>query len=73
MMCETQRMTEQPNTGRTPEKVRQSRSTALIVLGVLMFVMLAMASATNSEGMGPGALILGLLGVGLLVAGLVTR
>jgi hypothetical protein len=65
-------MTERPNT-RTVEKTRQSRSAALIVLGVLMFVMLAMASVTNTEGMGAGAIVLGLLGVALVVAGLVVR
>lgn len=70
-------MTEKPTARRSTEpsdKARQSRSSAMIVLGLLMFVFVGLMSAMNPGGGNIVApLILGILGVGLIVGGLVIR
>lgn len=53
-----------------PRKKQVSNATALIVLGlVLFFLGGALASSTGK----PGGLLFGVLGVGLIVAGIVIR
>jgi hypothetical protein len=54
-------------------KKAPSNGTALIVLGAALFVMAFMILSTNPEGGAVGAVLFGVLGVGLIVAGIVIR
>ena len=54
-------------------KKRASNSSALIALGGALFLMGALILNTNPDNGGPGAIMFALLGVGLIVAGIVTR
>ena len=56
----------------TPKDVRQNRSNAMIVLGVVLFVFVGMIFTTNPEAGAP-AILFGVLGAGLIVGGLVIR
>lgn len=48
------------------------RSTAVITLGVLLFLAGGALTANNPDA-GPGGILFALLGVGLIVAGIVIR
>jgi hypothetical protein len=64
------RFIERGEPARTPAEARQRRSTAMLVFGG---VALVWALLLGIAGGSPVAVLLGLLGVGLLVGGLVIR
>jgi hypothetical protein len=72
-MCEAVTMSEEAETtanSQTAAEARQRRSKTMITLGA---VALIWGFVTTAMGGNPGALVLCLLGVGLLVGGLVIR
>lgn len=60
----------QPET--EPAKKQPRNSTLLVLLGVILFFTGGALASNNPEG-GLGGLLFGILGVGLIVAGIVTR
>ena len=71
-------MSERPqiDPGETPtssEAVKKNRSNAMVVLGLLMFVVAGMVRTTNPDGGVTGVLLFGIFGVALIVGGLVIR
>lgn len=66
-------MDDEPALAQAKEDVqRRRRNTWLIVFGVLLFFA-GGTMAANNPGGGFGGLLFGILGVGLVVAGIVTR
>jgi hypothetical protein len=56
----------------TPEAAKRNRSNAMLTLGALL-LLIAMLLGAYGTGDGPGVLIYGLMGGGLIVAALVIR
>lgn len=63
------RFIERQEPARTPEEARQRRAATMLGIGVLALVVGLIGAASGSTV----ALLIGILGVGLLVGGLVIR
>jgi hypothetical protein len=66
-------MRNQWGTNQTPEQAKKSRSTAMVVLGLLMFVWLGLLQTASGGAPLVAVVVLGVLGAGLIVGGLVIR
>ena len=55
------------------EVAQRSRSNWMITIGLALFFFAGYGASTSPEGAAVGAILFGLLGVGLIVGGLVIR
>ena len=67
------RFMERVQKAAAPADARQSRSNAMVVLGLVLFVMAAAIMSTNPDEGAVGAILFGVFGAGLVVGGLVIR
>lgn len=67
------RIIERVQRAVAPEDAQRNRSNAMVTLGVVLFVLAGLIVNSNPDGGSMGAILFGMLGVGLLVGGLVIR